>query len=139
MLMIVIGFTAIATANEPPSIPTIDGPTSGQANVDHEYTFTSTDPDGDEIFYSVEWGCGESENTDPHPSGVGAKASHAYAEGDYTIRVKATDSNQSESGWATLEITMPKKKVTQTPLLNFLEHHPNMLPILRLLTQLLRA
>ena len=38
MLMIVIGFTAIATANEPPSIPTIDGPTTGQANEEHEYT-----------------------------------------------------------------------------------------------------
>ena len=139
MLLIALGFTAIAAANEPPSLPTIDGPTSGQANEDHDYTFTSTDADGDEIFYTIEWGCGESEVTDPHPSGVGVTAAHGYTEGDYTIRAKATDSNQSESGWATLEITMPKKKVTQMPFLNFLEQYPNMFPILRILIQLIRA
>ena len=135
MLLIVLGFTAIAAANEPPTTPTIDGPTNGKAGVSQNYRFRSTDPDGDDIHYCIEWGCGESDCTEPHPSGEEVTASHTYVSGTFVIRVKATDSNQAESDWATLEITMPKNRVTQTPFLNFLKQHPNMFPILRLLLQ----
>jgi hypothetical protein len=135
MLLIVLGFTAIAAANEPPTIPTIDGPTSGKAGVSQSYKFRSTDPEGDDIVYCIEWGCGESECTDPYPSGEESTASHTYAEGKFIIRAKAIDSNQDESDWATLSITMPRNRVTQTPFLNFLEQHPNIFPILRLFLQ----
>jgi len=134
MLMPALSMTAIA--NEPPATPTIDGETNGKSGETYEYTFLSTDPDGDDISYSVEWGCGESEITDFYPSGENATASHSYAKGEYTIRVKAVDINQAESDWATLDISMPKNKATDFnfPLLSWLfERFPNAFPILKYL------
>jgi len=42
--------------NDPPEKPTINGPTSAKTGEDHKYTFVTTDPDGDDVYYFVDWG-----------------------------------------------------------------------------------
>jgi len=100
--------------NFSPSAPSITGPVSGDAGEIYEYTFISIDPDGDDIYYYIQWGDG----TDtlwlgPFDSGEVYIHDHAWSEGTYTIRAKAKDSHGHESGWGTLEVTMPLNYVIQ--------------------------
>jgi len=96
--------------NYPPEIPIINGPTRGKINENIEYTITSNDPDGDDIYYYIEWGDGEIEEwLGPFESGSSAIINHNWEEeGDYLIRVKAKDTSNIESDWGILEINMPK-------------------------------
>jgi PKD domain-containing protein len=98
--------------NSAPSTPSINGPNSGKAGENHEYKFQSTDPEGDNVFYCIDWGDGTGEVCiGPFASGIQATASHTWSsQGDYTIRAKAKDIHDAESDWATLEVTMPKNK-----------------------------
>ena len=130
-LLIIPLFTATVSANEPPAIPNITGPSSGKEGAELEYTFISTDPDGDDISYCIQWGCDDPEIcVGPFPSGEEQSKSHVYAEGDYTIKIKARDTNGAESNWGTFEISVPKCKISN-PFLQFLENHPHMFPLLR--------
>ena len=95
--------------NNPPNMPTMDGPASGTPGVAYLYTFSTTDPDGDIVYYFVDWG---DETTSgwlgPHQSGVQASASHSWSQqGTYVIKVKAKDIVGDESDWGTLEVVMP--------------------------------
>ncbi|UCF50383.1 MAG: PKD domain-containing protein [Thermoplasmatales archaeon] len=124
--------------NNPPEIPTIDGPTSGNAETPYNYTFNSVDPDDDDVYYYIKWGDGYIESWDgPHPSGEDFEISHTYAnEGSFTIEAKAKDSEGYESGWATLNVTMPRTKPSffKFDLLNWLfERYPILLQTLRFL------
>lgn len=96
-------------ANLPPEIPTIDGPTSGDYREAHQWNFTTTDPDNDDIYYYVDWGDGENTNWSlAYNSGQTMPKSHEYpAKGTYTITAKAKDIYGLESDWGTLSVTMP--------------------------------
>jgi len=132
MLLMIPVLSATVTANSPPTAPDIDGPTSGKAGVPQTYTFTSTDPDGDDISYYIEWGCGESETTDFYPSGEPATASHTYVSGTFVISVTAIDINQAESDPSTLSVSMPRNKpVLNMFFLQFLQRFPHAFPMLR--------
>ncbi len=128
------------TRNLPPDKPLITGPTSGKADTPYTYTFTSTDPDGDDVSYYIKWGDGDTTDwTTFQPSGpLGYSESHTWSSQEtYTIKAKAKDIYGAESDWAELTVTMPRNKAINKPFLNFLENHPNLFPLLRLLTQLL--
>jgi hypothetical protein len=108
-------FSTFAGAeNNPPSAPDIDGPTSGKEGKEYEYKFKSVDPEGDDIHYCIDWGDGSSEICiGPFPSGSTASARHTWTtQGTYTIKAKAKDIHDAESDWATLEVTIPKNKVS---------------------------
>jgi hypothetical protein len=119
--------------DEPPETPTITGKSGGSAGTEYNYIFVSTDPEGDNITYLVDWGDNTGEvSIGPYISGVEASANHTWSEkGDYTIKIKARDVLGAESDWAIHEIEIPKTKITNTPFLNFLENHPNLFPILQ--------
>ena len=120
--------------NEPPNKPIIEGQTSGKAGEEYEYTFVTTDPEEDDVNYTIDWGDGSDEVViGPYESGEEATAKHSWdEEGAYTIRAKAEDDwDGAESNWATLEVSMPKNKAINTPFLQFLENHPHMFPLLR--------
>jgi hypothetical protein len=125
--------------NTPPEKPDINGPTSGNAGTSYPYTFTSTDPDGDQVSYYIKWGDGGiTDWTSFQASGPpGYSESHTWIlQNNYTIEVKAKDIFGNESGWATYTITMPRNRAIQTsPFLNFLQNHPNLFPLLQRLLQ----
>lgn len=95
--------------DRPPNTPSITGPAQGKPGVAYLYTFTSTDPDGDLVYYYIDWGDGQtSEWMGPYQSGATATATHQWAEqGTYTIKAKAKDVFDVESDWGTLEVAMP--------------------------------
>ena len=99
--------------NEPPNKPIINGPTSGNINVEYTYTASTTDPNGNQLYYLFDWGDGKfSEWVGPYDSGETAEASHKWSKkGDYEIRVKSKDEYAAESEWSdSLPINMPKVK-----------------------------
>ena len=112
-MMLLIPAINIAAANSPPDIPTIEGETSGTSGTPYTYRFCTNDPDGDDIYYCVDWDDGTSEVCyGPFPSGTCIQETHTWtSDGTYNIKVKARDSNQAESDWATLTVQMPKTKI----------------------------
>ncbi len=94
--------------NDPPTKPTIEGPSSGETGTSYQYTFTSTDPDGDDIHYCYEWGDGDSGCTQYLESGEQATVSHTWdSDGDYTLEVYAEDKSGAASETATMTVSMP--------------------------------
>ncbi|MCJ7572003.1 MAG: PQQ-binding-like beta-propeller repeat protein [Candidatus Thermoplasmatota archaeon] len=104
--------------NKPPEKPTITGESSGKPGTEYEYKFVSTDPEGDNIEYCIDWGDNTSEVCiGPYVSGVEASAKHTWSEkGDYAIKVKAKDTIGAESDWEILIVSMPKSKTINIPL-----------------------
>ena len=95
--------------NSPPFPPSINGPISGKAGEEYEYAFATTDPDGDDVYYYMEWGDGQIEEWIGPYTSEEIYLPHIWNEqGLYTIKIKAKDSHDGESEWATLEISMPK-------------------------------
>jgi len=87
--------------------------------------------------YHIEWGDGAVDEGLILSDGE-AVLTHSWSEQDtYTIRVKVTDTEGAESDWATLEVSMPRNRATQTPFLNFLEQqYPILYQLLQRFLQL---
>ena len=89
-------------ANQPPSVPSIDGPTSGIVDQNLEFTFESIDPENDDVYYYIDWG--DQTNTGwigPYDSGEEIALLHNWDEqGDYDIIAKAKDTSDEESSWS---------------------------------------
>ena len=125
---------AVIVSSNAPDTPTITGPTSGKVGNSYTYSASTTDPDGDNVYYLFDWDDGNDSGwKGPYMSGETCKVSHIWgAQGTYSIKVKAKDEYDDESGWATLEVTMPKNKPYINPLfLRFLENHPHLFPLIR--------
>ena len=87
----------------------------------------ATDPDGDDIWYFIEWGDGFCEDwIGPYSSGQDVIVSHTWDEqGEFTISAKAKDIFDAEGEWGTLEVTMPINQQSPYPLLElFRERFP---------------
>jgi len=112
LVLLVPAMSFIATSNSPPSKPDIEGPSSGNTGTEYEYRFCSSDPDGDDIYYCVDWDDGTGEVClGPFSSGTCITEKHTWiSDGTYTITVKARDTNQAESEEAALPVSMPKTK-----------------------------
>jgi hypothetical protein len=100
-----------------PYAPTIAGPAKGTIGTPYPYTFTTTDVDGDQVYYSIDWGDGQTEEwLGPYNSGATAEVSHQWdVKGTYIIRAKAKDMHGIESDWGTLQITMPASVIVSIP------------------------
>jgi hypothetical protein len=127
--------------NSQPAIPDKpDGPNSVKVDEEAEYSTTSTDLDDDEIWYMWRWGDGyTSDWIGPYSSGETATSSHIWSESSiFQVRVKAKDSFEQETDWSEiLLVHVEKSKSINRPVINFLNNHPNLFPILHLLIQLL--
>jgi hypothetical protein len=117
-----------------------DGKSSGKAGSEYTYSTSSSDPDGDQLYYFWDWGDGNNSGwIGPYDSGEDCSVSYSWkSNGNYSIRVKSEDILGYESEWSDpMSITMPKNKVINRPILNFLENHPDIFPILQKLLRLL--
>jgi len=108
---------------EKPETP--KGPSTGNIKIEHTYNTTTTDPEGDEIYYLFDWGNGEFSGwIGPYPSGEKAFTTYQWSQkGDYQIRVKAKDIHGSMSEWSdSIPITMSKeKRIINQNLIDILE------------------
>ena len=114
-------YEAILHIGQSPAIPEFNGPTNGMTGLSFNFTFNSTDPDGDNIYYFVDWDDDtSSEWIGPYLSGEVVTASHIWENPDsYEIRGKAMDSDYMESDWSephiiTIVANQPPTKVTIT-------------------------
>lgn len=122
-------------SNQPPNPPTITGPIKAKIKVATAYNFTTTDPNGDDFYYFVDWGDGTNSSwIGPYSSGDLINESHTWSkEGTYTIKAKAKDVYGNESDWGTLSVTMPTSyNIPFEPFWERLfERFPSAFPILR--------
>jgi hypothetical protein len=112
---LIVMVTSENVENEPPEIPTINGPTNGKADIDYDFTFTANDPNGDDVYIYVEFceGCSEAKWHGPFPSGYQLMITHSWeSQGVYTIKAKAKDVYDAEGEWGSLEVSMPRNKLT---------------------------
>jgi hypothetical protein len=116
--------------NNPPDNPEIIGKrmfTEGE-NGNYTYKAYSIDPEGDDIFYIIDWLDGEVEKTGPYASGenVNITVTIPAERGTYELfTIKAKDIYGAESNWTILEIVVPRNKVIHNPIfLRFLERFP---------------
>lgn len=123
--------------DSPPSTPTITGTNSGKPGVDYYYQFSSTDPESNDLYYYVDWGDGTNSGwLGPYASGEKASDTHSWSEKDtYAIKVKAKDIYGLESDYGTLYVQIPRSKIVNRPILQFLKEHPDSFPILQKLLQ----
>ena len=121
--------------NTPPLAPTINGPQVGKTGEKYTCSLTSTDAEGDQLMYFVDWGDNKTQWVGPGASGASLTASHTYAtKGTYLIKAKATDTFGAESEWGSLQVKMPLS-LAYRPWQMFLERHPHAFPLLRLLLE----
>jgi len=129
-------YSAYAYFSNPPNQPTINGPASGKINEPLSYSFVSTDPDNDPLFYFVDWG--DSANTGwvgPYASNEHVNLSHTWTEkGTYVLKAKVADIYSADSDWATLSVTLPQTSNAFEPhsfLSWLLARFPHAFPILQ--------
>ena len=97
-----------------PSIPSINGPTSGKVRVKYTFFISAIDPDDNDVYYLIDWG----DNTSnywigPFESGEEISVSHKWLkQGNFEIRIKARNTIGAVSDWGTLTITIPRDKAT---------------------------
>jgi hypothetical protein len=126
--------------NAPPNKPSMpSGETSGEIGVSYEYSTSTTDPDGDQIWYWFDWGDGTNSGwIGLYDSGDTVSESHKWtSRGNYEIKVKSKDIYDYESDWSDpLIVTMPRNRAINTPFQWFLQQYPYLFPILRHLLRL---
>lgn len=83
-----------------PGVP--GGPIATGLSTSEEFTATTTDPDGDDLYYQWDWGNGQTSPWyGPYVSGEPVSRSYSYSEtGDYDIRVRVFDRWQDTSAWS---------------------------------------
>jgi hypothetical protein len=132
-----LGVTISEEVNNPPNKPvTPSGDTSGKVNVSYTYESSTSDIDGNQVYYLFDWGDGtDSGWIGAYDSGGVCQESHIWTtKGSYSIKVKAKDTLGAESSWSDpLPIKMPY--TFDRPMLKFLgwlfERFPHAFPILR--------
>jgi PKD repeat protein len=127
----------ISRNNTPPATPEITGPAKAKTGTPVKYTVSTTDPEGDAVFYLIDWGDNSTSGwLGPYPSGIAENQMHTWVKrGTYAIKCKAKDAFGNESAWGTLKVTMPASY--EPPHFRFLdwllERYPSAFPILRFL------
>ena len=88
--------------NKAPNVPNLTGPHSGQSGDTLSFNVSATDPDKDDVFFSIDWGDGTPAAwIGPFASGVGNPVKHVFADsGAFAARVKAKDTKDMESEWS---------------------------------------
>jgi hypothetical protein len=129
------GTFVINIGSNPPQTPQITGAVNGTPGDSYDYTFITSDEDGNQFYYWIDWGDGQTNQwIGPYSSGQVVTLPHTWSEkGTYVIQAKAKDTYGAVSGWGTFTVTMPfSKNSIQLTFLEWLfEQYPNIFPILR--------
>lgn len=102
----------------PPTTPTIIGPAQGRPTNEYSFTISSTDPDGNKIMFTIDWGDTKTDTTPYAASGAATTIKHAWAsDGDYTVKAKAKDETGLESSWASITVHIATDVSDQPPVI----------------------
>jgi len=103
----------IQESNDPPNKPDINKPITGTVGEKYLYTIVSEDADGNDIWYTIDWGDGTKEEwTGPFVSGEELTISHTWSKrGSYTVKAKAKDVFGDESPIEEIPINMPENRI----------------------------
>jgi hypothetical protein len=121
-------------ANLPPTNPDINGPSTGIPDIEYSFLFISNDSDDSDVYLYVDWGDDTFEDwSGPYNSGKTIILAHSWEEKTtYTIKAKAKDVFDAESGWSEFQIEIPRARNTNNLFIyHLLERFPNAFPILR--------
>jgi hypothetical protein len=117
----------VQATNDPPEKPIINGVKKGQPHQHYDYTFVSTEPESNPIWYFIDW----DDNTTsgwlgPYDSGHKITLTHTWHEEKvFIIKAKTKDIFDAESEWAEFKVNLPRDKSTSSsPFLRFLERYP---------------
>ncbi|MGB4086196.1 Ig-like domain-containing protein, partial [Methanothrix sp.] len=101
-----VTITGPASVNNPPATPsTPSGSTSGDSGSSYIYTTRATDPDGDRVKYTFDWGDGSTSVTSLVSSGSAVSTSHTWtvpsgSTRTFSVRTRATDEKGLDSDWS---------------------------------------
>jgi len=122
----------VVNTGQAPNSPIITGPISGIIGERYEYTITSEDPQGDDVYYKISWGdCAVMFWDGPHKSGEEVTYEHAWCEvcfpggGEFTIQVWVKDVNDNMGDCKTFEVSMGRGNhgsLISSSFLQFLEN-----------------
>ena len=127
--------------NYPPNKPdTPTGTKTGAPGVEYTYISSCVDPDEDELYYIFDWGDGtDSGWFGPYKSSEKVSVNHTWvAKGKYPISVKTKEligpniiDIGIESEWSDpFEISIPKNKILNNPLIRLLDNLTNLFQLL---------
>jgi PKD repeat protein len=89
----------VTVGNRPPTVQLAATPTSGRAQLTVSFTATGSDPDGDALTYTYDFGDGSQLFT-------GRTATHTYKKaGVYTAKVTASDGDATATAQVTITVT----------------------------------
>lgn len=116
-----VNTTVTISQNYAPAKPTVSGTFKGDEDRRYTYTIATNDPDGDMVFFYVDWGDGENSGwIGPYNSGEQVRVNHIWDDdGSYLLKVKAKDPYDAESDWTINEVRMPYN--VDNPFVNLLE------------------
>ena len=121
--------------NQRPEIPDKpDGPLTGQKGTEYTFSASTTDPDGDQIYYMWRWGDGQySEWLGPYNSGDTISTAHKWSDtGNFQVRLKAKDTNELETDWSESHIiNIKKSKEANWTMFRILQIFPNLYALLK--------
>ncbi|HDM66759.1 MAG TPA: PKD domain-containing protein, partial [Thermoplasmatales archaeon] len=89
-------------SSKPPEKPVIKGVNHGRIKKTYTFKIYSKDPDGDAIYYYIDWGDNTSSSwIGPYTANTTVEVSHTWVErGIYTIKVRARDEHGLMSTWS---------------------------------------
>jgi len=95
--------------NQSPEKPIITGPLVAPPGT-HEWTFEATDPDGDNVFYEIDWGDGKIEGwLGPYTSGDKITRNHTYPTRKLiVIKARAKDTQDAIGDWGYIMVEFSK-------------------------------
>jgi hypothetical protein len=122
----------VSIRNNPPTKPVLTGPSQGVIHQAYNLSIVTTELDGEDVYYFIEWGDGQvDEWVGPYKANTTAEITHQWnKKGTYTITAKAKDINGIESDWGSLNVVMPKEhtfsfnEFLQNLLVMFLQRFP---------------
>ena len=108
--------------NNPPEKPIITGQSEGKINENYKFTFSSNDPEDDNITYFIKWEDETYFNSyGPYNSNQEVNITHKWKkEKSYTIKIKSRDEHVAESQIETLDIKISNTK-SKTNMYNLFE------------------
>jgi hypothetical protein len=110
--------------NQPPTVPEVSGPTTGYTGATLSYSFSSTDPENQDIAYEVSWGDTSTvEWSSAYTSGEEVTQTHSYVDsGVYVVKVKARDGQLAETEWSdsiAVSITRQESLTLEKPVVTY--------------------